>query len=581
MIKIHKLQTKNTISIDNPCTNVIKYIQRGYGFRKFVKGLVYLMLKNIKRPFLFVLAIVMLASMIALPAGMAEESTQFANGETLVVYYTLSAAAATKYNSYDEHPAVLLMEEYTGLDLQFVHPPQDDDGTYFSSVVASGMWPDLWKADFSLYPGDVDGAIADGLIVNINDYVNAETAPNWFKYYDALDENGKKNFVNDSGVYTKLGVSLDPEEILNGEQHTGPIVRKDALDALGIESPTTLDEFTAMLYALKDAGYETPLGLYKFSEWDAYNSNFIAGAFGVMLDSTKGFTVDEEGNAHYSQSSEGWKEFLTYLNGLYNDGIIDRDFVNRTEADTKKLLYNGTVACMAVGNWETQEVNLLGKTADENFDIAGIRMPRKDADAPYIYGNRREQATDANNGWQISTTCKNPELAVKFIDFLYSDYGLELTNYGPQEYDGHVIWTQDEDGTYVFSDYMLNNPEVAFNTIRSWYSIDNMQSIYHADYQKMQYDADICWQCWEAWGYNVDNSGHIPVGISLTADESNEVVKKMDSIKTYADEMTYKFILGEASLETEWDAYVATIQDMGIADVEAIYTTATARYNAR
>lgn len=527
------------------------------------------------------MALAMVLTMIAIPACAEEESGKFANGEVITIYYGMSSQAATKWNSYDEHPAVLMMEEYTGLDLQFVHPPQDDDGTYFSSVIASGMWPDLWKADFANYPGDVDGAIDDGLLININDYVNEETAPNWYKYYSALDEHGKKNFVNDSGIYTKLGVSLDPEGILNGEQHVGPIVRKDLIDALGIESPTSLDDFTAMLYALKESGVQTPLGLYKFTEWDATNSNFIAGAFGVMLDSGKqGFILDDEQNAHYSRIADGWKEYVTYLNTLYNDGIIDREFVNRSEADTKKKLYNGEVAVMAVGNWETQEVKLLGSTADANFEIAGINLPRKDADAEYHYGNRREQATDGNNGWQISTTCSNPELVVKFIDFLYSDYGLELTNYGPQEYDGHVIWTKDEEGHYVFSDYMLNNPEVAFNTIRSWYSIDNMQSIYHEDYQRMQYDADICWQCWDAWGYNVDNSGHVPVGISLTADESNDVVKTMDTITAYTSEMTYKFILGEESLDN-WDAYVQKVKDLGIAGVEEIYTNATARYNAR
>ena len=44
--------------------------------------------------------------------------------------------------------------------------------------------------------------------------------------------------------------------------------------------------------------------------------------------------------------------------------------------------------------------------------------------------------------------------------------------------------------------------------------------------------------------------------------------------------MTYKFILGEESLDN-WDAYVQQVKDLGIADVEAIYTAATARYYAR
>lgn len=539
------------------------------------------MKKSWNRFFVLLLALTMALSALCVTATAEETAdTKIGNGEKLVIYCVLSAQAASKYNSLNEHPAILEMEKATGLDLEFIHPPQDDDGTYFSSVVASGMWPDIWNADFSKYPGDVDGAISDGLIININDYVNEEYMPNYMAIYNGLSPNEQKNMVNDSGIHTKLGVSLDPVEILINEQHTGPIVRSDVLEKLGIESPVTLDDFTAMLYALKDEGFETPLGLFKFTEWTETNSTFIAGAFGTLVDTTKGFLVDEEGNAQYAMINDGRKEYLAYLNKLYTDGIIDRDFVNRTEADTKKLMYNGTVACMAVGNWETREIIQLGQTVDPEFMIQGIALPRKNADDLYTVGYRREQGTDSNDGFQISTTCKYPELAAKWIDFQYSDLGLELMNYGPQEYDGHTIWTKDDEGHYVFDDYIINNPDVAFNTIRSWYSIDNMQAIYHADYQKIQYDAPICWQCWEAWGYNVSNEGHIPQGLTLTADESNDVVKVMSTISAYVDEMTYKFILGEESLDN-WDAYVQQVKDLGIADVEAIYTAASARYYAR
>lgn len=531
----------------------------------------------IKRLLVLAMALAMILTAFGLNA-LAEDSGKFANGETLIVYYPCSALVFSKYNSYDEHPAIQLMEEYTGLDLQFIHPPQDDDGTYFSTVVASGMWPDIWRADFSNYPGDVDSAISDGLIININQYVDEAQMPNFWSYYSALDDVSKKNFVNDNGIFTGLGVALYPEELILGEQHQGPVVRSDILEELGIESPVSMEDFTDMLYALKDYGFETPLGLYKFSEFVAYRSNFICGGFGVMINTTTGFIVDEDGSVKYSMIQPGYKEFLTYLNQLYADGIIDRDFVNRSEADTRKLMFNGTVACMAVGNWETREIQQLGKSVDERFDIAGIALPRLDADAPYGMANPVEQG-DYANGFQISTTCEYPELCIKWIDFLYSDYGIELTNYGPSEYDGHDIWSM-VDGRYVFSDYIQNNPEIAFNALRSWYSIDNMQMVYHPDYQMIQYDAPICWQCWDAWGYNVSNDGHVPDGIKLTADESNEVVKRMDSISAYSDEMTYKFILGEESMDN-WDAFVKQVEDLGIAEVEAIYTAANARYFAR
>ena len=87
--------------------------------------------------------------------------------------------------------------------------------------------------------------------------------------------------------------------------------------------------------------------------------------------------VDADGNAQYAMINDGRREYLEYLNKLYVDGIIDRDFVNRTEADTKKLMYNGTVACMAVGNWETREIIQLGQTVDPSFMIQGFAASQK------------------------------------------------------------------------------------------------------------------------------------------------------------------------------------------------------------
>ena len=532
------------------------------------------MKKHIAILLVFVLAISLAGTSVA-----DEGSSAFGNGETLVLYMGLNSSAAQKYNSNNEHPVVLTMEANTGLDLEFMSSPQDDDGTYFSTVVASGQWPDIWQVDFAGYPGGVDGAISDGLIIDINQYVNQDYMPNFMAIYNDLDEVTKKNFVNDSGVFIKLGVALDCD-IINGVQHTGPVVRKDVLEELGIESPILLYDFTTMLYALKDAGFETPLGLYKFSDYQAHNSNFIAGAFGVMMSTTNGFIVDENGNAKYSMIQDGFKDYLAYLNQLYNDGIIDRDFINRSESDTKKMMYNGAVACMSIGNWEVREMVQLGQLVDPDFDVMGIALPRKNVDAPMIYANTREQGNDHSRGYQISTTCKNPELAIKLIDYLYSDEGIILANYGPSTWENETIWTQDAEGHYNFSDYIANNPATSFNTIRRWYTMQSFQTLFHEDYQNLQYGDEHCYQNWNAWGYNVNNSGHIPQAISLTVDESDDVVRIMNQVSAYANEMIYKFILGEESLDN-WDSFVATIDSLGIADVEAIYTAATGRFFAR
>ena len=517
----------------------------------------------------------------AIESSSEEDEYKFADGETISIYLGMNAETAQGMSSFEEHPVVKEIEKRTGLNLTFISPPQNDDGTFFNMTVASQDWPDLWAVNWTKYPGGVDAAIDDGLLIDINEYVE-EYAPNFMEKLNSLDEVTQKNFMNDSGIIVKLGVPMDCE-ILDGVQHTGPVVRGDVLNEIGMDLPKDLSEFTDMLYALKDAGFETPLGLYKFSDYQAWNSSFIAGAFGINLGVKQSFAdafiLDDDGNAVFSMTQNGFKEYLTYLNQLYNDGIIDRNFVNRTESDTKKLMYTGTVATMAIGNWEVIEMNQLGQLEEETFEIVGYELPRKEADAEYILGNTREQGNDNNEGWQISTTCEYPELATKFIDYLYSDDGIILANYGPEEVDGEQIWNL-EDGHYNFTDFIFNNSETPFNTIRNWYTIQGFQTYFHDDYQELQYSDQHQHDNWEQWTYNVNNSGHTPQAISLTADESTETVNIMNQITTYVEEMTYKFILGEEDLE-DFDSFVDTIYGMDVELVEKIYSEATARYYAR
>lgn len=54
----------------------------------------------------------------------------------------------------------------------------------------------------------------------------------------------------------------------------------------------------------------------------------------------------------------------------------------------------------------------------------------------------------------------------------------------------------------------------------------------------------------------------------------------MNEISTYRDEMTIKFILGTADL-SEFDSYVATLNQMGLERAIEIENAALDRYNAR
>ena len=55
----------------------------------------------------------------------------------------------------------------------------------------------------------------------------------------------------------------------------------------------------------------------------------------------------------------------------------------------------------------------------------------------------------------ITTSCKNPELAAKWLDYQYSDEGCFLNWYGTEG----ESWTYGADGTPQFTELITNNPD--------------------------------------------------------------------------------------------------------------------------
>ena len=53
-------------------------------------------------------------------------------------------------------------------------------------------------------------------------------------------------------------------------------------------------------------------------------------------------------------------------------------------------------------------------------------------------------------------------------------------------------------------------------------------------------------------------------GVVMTADETAAYNAVMPDIKTYVETSYMEFIVGDKSLDTDWDAYVETVNSMGI-----------------
>ena len=67
----------------------------------------------------------------------------------------------------------------------------------------------------------------------------------------------------------------------------------------------------------------------------------------------------------------------------------------------------------------------------------------------------------------------------------------------------------------------------------------------------------------------------------MTQEESSVVSNALTDAETYASECYGKFIVGDMNLETEWEAFVDTMNAFGLEQVMEVANAAAARFDAR
>lgn len=506
--------------------------------------------------------------------GPEENTMPIANGDiTLSLYTGIKPGALQVYKDLSEHPVVKIIEDTTGINLTFIHPPQDDDGTFFNTTIASGVLPDIINESFNSYPGGPEAAIDDGVLMDITDLVNQ-----YGYYYNQVmstqPDEVKKKTVSDNGTLIRFCSILQPE-YLDGRTNVGLILRKDLLEKNNMDMPQTLNEYEAYFEMCKKEGIKTPLALPQITDSNWKSQNFIANAFGVTHD---GFFLDDNNNVVYSRTADGYKDYVALLHDWYQKGYLTSDFLSATKGDMEKLFQAGNAGMIEGGNWQVPTFNSVGKASNPDYHVVGSPYPTKTKDQTVKYVKVLESIN--TQAWFVSNTCQNPVQAIKFLDYWYSPDLYELTAWGPgnKEYPTYEI---DSEGKKVYTEWMTKNPDYDFTTARNRYILNNFQVMYNEVQEKQQYEPyPDKMETWANWASDTSSDLRVPDMITPSVDEARELSSIMSTINTYSSEQILKFITGDESLDN-WDKYVEQINNMSIDKAIQITQDAVERYYAR
>lgn len=352
--------------------------------------------------------------------------------------------------------------------------------------------------------------------------------------------------------------------------YTGPVLRKDWLDDLGLEVPTTIDEWYNVLKAFKERkNAEAPLS---FVLGNVFEYGTFVGAYGVKKD----FYI-EDGVIKYGPIQPEYKDFLATMAKWYNEKLLDPNFafVDGKTLDSNILSgKTGATVGLAgggIGKWLT-----AAKETDSKFDLVGAPYPVLTKGEKPKFG-QKDLPYYPYGSAAITSSCKHPELAAKYLDYGYGEEGHMTYNFGIEGESYTMV-----DGQPKYTEIITNNPEkLSTNYALSIYVRGNQngpfvqakECVEQNFSMQQQKDAVQTWMNTDADKYQIPR-------ITPSAEESSEMNRIITDLNTFVSEWTTQVIMGVKPL-SDFDDFVAMLKQIGIERAIEIQQNALQRYNSR
>lgn len=464
------------------------------------------------------------------------------------------------------------VEEQTGVHLDMTIVSMMSEAEQLGLQLASGDYMDLMAINETQVSGGMTALLDQEIATDIAPIVQTDM-PNYYSYISANEECMKLSY-NDEGQMA--GTRSWAEKYVPNQ---GLVIRQDLVDAMGLEMPTTIDGLHDTLTAMKT---EYSLGAPMWLSSSGQNSLSIVGAMGSCgYAEDRGSTTDhlyvDDGQVISALTSDAYRDYLELMHQWYEDGLINSDFATNTDMDapTGAMLGGDTVVINAMYGQALAIQNSLAADHPE-AQLYALPTPVKNPGDTNSFVNTTPLS---NTSWRVITTaCEDPQLAARYIDWWYTRDGFLTANYGTRD----LSYTLDADGTPKYADAVTNNSFGidAASAVEAYVTTNPVFGLVAMD--RTVYLADAQWvdDMIEIWTEQTSSENVLPSGVTLTAEETQQVTAALGDITTAASTETLKFIMGARDFDT-WGDYCQDINAMGLEDVVAVYQDAYQRYLAR
>lgn len=473
----------------------------------------------------------------------------------------------------DYAPAQQEIHRKTNVKLEYQIVPQSSFTEKQNVLLATNNFPDMIKVTTS----NITSYAEEGIFVPLMQYVNEETMPNFYRLWQEYEEKMVKYLVNDE-LYAFPVIQRD--EARNG---FGIVLRTDLLEKHDLEIPDTFDELIDVMASLKEI-YPDSIP-YTGRKGTSQLLSTVSYMLGSGADLYYDYDVDG-GRVVFGPATENFKAVLSFLNECYERGVLDPDFATTTSEQLQSKMTSGQSFMFIDNSGFGQNYTQLLRTQEgyEDATLQVIPIPENS------FGQRRAVAYEtvlADRLFAINSSVDRLDDIIKFIDWLYSEEGSNITNYGVE---GESFYVDEEGEPHFIEEYINNVDDTGFQS--KYYAVYTELGITKLNFSlwctntKTTFEIQRITGDWndvveEYWQIIEADDAYVDPYImpALTLEESERVTDLLTSLTTMLEQEYNKYIMGIEPIEN-WDNVIQRAEELGAREIEDIYNAADARYTA-
>ena len=316
------------------------------------------------------------------------------------------------------------------INVQNVDAFEANDSQYDTNVsmaISMGSLPDIMVVSSQ---DEVEQLVEAGLIEDLTESYNNCISDRIRKMYESYGDSLKDMVTYDGKI-----MALPETNITDGPNLVW--LRKDWMDKLGLSEPHTIDDVVNIVKhfisedpgnnGVDTSGKPNTVGLAVDTDVTGecgYSSEFlldiIFACFGAY---PKQWIMNDDGEIVYGSVTDEAKEALSYISSLYNQGVIDNDFLLRTSTNICELIENGLCG------------SFFGPWWAPNNPLANAVSRNPDADwQPYLIATD----SDGTTSYHSQNPCykyvvvrkgyEHPEIAAKMISVMFDKVRFDCTD---------------------------------------------------------------------------------------------------------------------------------------------------------